>query len=70
MLWTNNKMSMWIALPGKSCFTVFVFILMTITFLGNWQLTGYLAQGITFYFNEKKATFESDDGGSEGMKGT
>lgn len=68
MLWTNNKMFLWMALLSKSCFSVLVSILMTITFLRNWQVTGYLAQWVTLYFNEKKPTLESDDGGLKGWK--
>lgn len=43
MLWTNNKMFVWTALLWKSCSGVPVFILITITFLRNWQITSYLA---------------------------
>ena len=69
-LWTNNKMFVWTALLWKSCSGAPVFILITITCLRIWQITSYLAQWVIFYFNEKKPTFESDDGGNKGMKGT
>lgn len=42
MLWTSTEMSVQMALSWKPCFSMCVFILITVTLLRNWQITDCL----------------------------